>query len=190
MIDANGILDTILDANRLKRLPRIGWSLRGVARPESIADHMYGMAFVAMLLADLDPAGANRERVLRIALVHDLAESLVTDLPATLARFLPPDVKHNAERAALAEIFAALPVPGDYLALWEEYDAGQTVEARLVRDADKLEVLLQAFVYERSGYRNLDEFWDNYSESTFTSPVAVQLYTALLQRRRALFGDP
>jgi len=186
--DANAILDTLMHANRLKQLPRTGWQLRGVERPESIADHAFGVAFVAMLLADMNPTGVDRERVLRMALLHDLAESLVTDLPATLSRFLAPETKHAAERAALAEILAALPAPDAYLALWEEYTAGQSPAARLVRDADKLEMMLQAFVYEQRGQRNLDDFWASFSERTFDSPLAAQLFAALRARREVLFG--
>ena len=181
------VLDVLLHASQLKRLPRIGWALRGVEQPESVADHTYGVAFIAMLLADLDPGAVDRERVLRMALVHDLAESLVTDLPATLARFLAPDTKHAVERAALAEIVAALPAPEEYVTLWEEYESGETPEARLVHDADKLEVVVQAFVYEQRGQRNLDEFWDGLSERTLSTPLAERLTVALRERRAALF---
>lgn len=185
--DPSAILDTLLHANRLKQLPRTGWQMRGVDRPESIADHTYGVAIIAMLLADTIAEGVDRERVLRIALVHDLAESLVTDLPAKVSRFLPPEVKHAAERAALTEIVASLPAPDEYLALWEEYDAGQTAEARVVRDADKLEMMLQAYVYEQRGQRNLQDFWDGQNERRFHTSLAADLFAALRTRRQALF---
>lgn len=188
--NVGALLDTLIHANRLKWLPRSGWQLRGVDQPESIADHTYGVTFIAMLLADLGAPSVDRERVLRIALLHDLAESLVTDLPATLARFLPPEVKHAAERAALTEILAALDAPDEYLALWEEYNTGQIPEAQLVRDADKLEMMLQAFVYEQRGQRNLDDFWSSHSERTFATPLAAEIFRALRRRRQALYDGP
>jgi putative hydrolase of HD superfamily len=84
-------LRSLLDsANDLKRLPRTGWLLAGIRQPESVADHAYATTLLAMLLADAinaDYAIAGLEepldvaRVLRIALLHDLAESQLTDLP-------------------------------------------------------------------------------------------------------------
>lgn len=183
-------LDTLLLAARLKLVPRIGWRLRGVAQPESVADHTFGVAFTALVLADLSDEPLDIGRLLRIALVHDLAESLVTDIPATMSRFLAPEAKHAAERAALAEIVAPLPDAGHYLALWEEYDAGSSAEALLVRDADKLELMLQAYLYEQRGHRNLDDFWQGRAAESFRTPAAADLFRRLRQRRAALFPPP
>ena len=60
---------------------------------------------------------------------------------------------------AASEIDAA----EDLVALWTEYDAASTPEARLVKDADKLEMVQQSLVYERSGHPDLREFREGHS---------------------------
>ena len=84
-------------------------------------------------------------------LVHDLAEGLLTDLPKRSTELLGKEVKHTAEAKAMAIILGAIANGDKYARLWEDYNSAATPEARLVRDADKLEMLHQALVYERAG---------------------------------------
>lgn len=159
-----GLLD---HANDLKLLPRTGWLFAGIQPPESVADHSYVTALLALALAEAintEPAAhglAQRldvARVVRIALLHDLAESVVTDLPKRSVALLGESAKHAAEAHALSAMTARLPGGGEWLALWREYDAGSSPEARLVRDADKLEMTHQAVRYTQQGRRGLDDF--------------------------------
>lgn len=142
----------------LKRLPRSGWLQRGVAPAESVAEHTYGVALLALVVGDA-VGGVDRGRLLAMALVHDMAEALLGDLPASARPHLGAEAKQLAERSALAEIFGGLADGADYLALWEEYAAGASREARLVKALDRIEMLAQALQYERAGSRALDEFW-------------------------------
>jgi putative hydrolase of HD superfamily len=152
----------------LKQLPRSGWLLGGVTSPESVADHTLGTALLAHTLAHVVNIDYHTQglcgpldvgRVTLIALVHDLAESVMTDLPKRTSDMLGAEVKHRAEERVLVEISSQLACGDEVLTLWREYDGSLTPEARLVRDADKLEMVYQALAYERSGNRNLDDFW-------------------------------
>ena len=183
------LLDTLLAANNLKTTPRMGWVLRGVAEAESVAEHSYGVAFVALALADVAEAsgegdGFDRGKLLSMALLHDLAESVISDLPLPAQRFFPAGAKATAERAALSELLAGLPGSQGLLALWEEFEEGSGPEARVVRDADRLDMLLQAFVYiERTGNRALAEFWDSPAvRAPFEFAVSQRVYAALRDR--------
>lgn len=163
---------TFLDqANLLKRLPRTGWLLAGVQPCESVADHTCATALLALGMAatiNAEPAAhglaqpLNTSRVVTLALLHDLAEAVLTDLPKRSSALLGAAVKHAAEAGAMAELTANLPGGGDLLALWREYDAASSPEARLVRDADKLEMVHQALQYAQRGQRNLAEFWEGH----------------------------
>ncbi|CAD5244798.1 HD domain-containing protein [Thermococcus camini] len=153
------LLDLFLEAGNLKRLPRTGWLLRGVSNPESIADHSYRVALITLFLADeLKAKGfeIDVERALKIALLHDLAEARVTDIPLTAQYYLD---KGKAEKKAAMELFIKTSNPREYFRLWREYEEGLSLEGRLVKFADKLEMLIQAYEYERTGFSNLDEFW-------------------------------
>jgi putative hydrolase of HD superfamily len=175
---AQALLTLYSQVAALKLLPRAGWLQRGVAGAESVAEHTFGVAVLALLIGDraatsapdLKHSGAKgggerrgakleRGRLLAIALLHDLAEALLSDLPASARRLIGADAKRAAERRAIEELFAGLPGRAEYLALWDEYAAGASAEARLVKELDRIEMLAQALAYERAGSRTLAEFW-------------------------------
>jgi putative hydrolase of HD superfamily len=184
-------LATLLDrANDLKRLPRMGWLLAGVAPAESVAEHSYGVAFLSLLLADAINDGwadeglaepLSVERTLRLALLHDLAESLLTDLPKRSSDLIGSAVKHAAEDEAMVALLSTLSDGESFLVLWQEYDAESTPEARLVKDADKLEMVHQALCYEQRGQANLEEFWQGHF---WTYTASFTLFKTLLARRK------
>jgi len=174
----------LLDANRLKVMPRTGWLLRGIAQAESVAAHSFGVAFLCLLLAELVQEPLDRSRLLTIALLHDLPESRTTDIPHPAIRYFGPETKRNGEEQALTEMLTDLPFAQAYHDLWRDFEDSRTPEGRLVRDADRLELLIQAYVYERStGNRLLGEFWEKTDEDFFTFPIARQLFSLLRQRR-------
>ena len=152
------LLDLFFEAGNLKRLKRTGWLLRGVPVPESIADHSFRTALITMFLGDeLRRRGieVDVERAVRIALIHDLGEARITDIPLPAQRYFD---EVNGERQALSEMLGENGMEG-YVDLFDEYENESTPEGRLVRFADRLEMLIQAVEYEESGFRNLDEFW-------------------------------
>jgi putative hydrolase of HD superfamily len=150
---------------RLKSLSRTGWLLRGVRDVESLAAHSFGVAWAAMLLADSARARGMQvdvERVLRMALLHDASEVRTGDLPMTMKKYFGRDALHTAETRIAEEVFSPLgEIGAAYLELGREYEARTSLEARIVKAADKLDLLLQAHEYEKGGARNLDEFWQN-----------------------------
>lgn len=165
---ASAILTLLAQASTLKRLPRTGWLLNGVQPCESVADHTTSVALLTLALAstinaDWQAAGLERPidagRAVTLAILHDLAESIVTDLPKRSAQLLGAETKRRAEAEALESILAELPASNDYAILWAEYVSRSSPEARLVHDADALEMVHQALQYERAGHRTLDEFW-------------------------------
>lgn len=129
----------------LKKLERKGWVRKASLKcPETVAAHSYGVGLIAMILSDMK--GFNTEKVVRMALLHDLTESIVGDLvPGEVSE----DEKVRRERDAIREILSHLPTDlrNLYLELWEEYVKGVSEEALLVRDVDKLDMALQALGY-------------------------------------------
>lgn len=177
------LLDLALELQSLDRLPRAGYVLRGVADPESVTEHSWHVLFLVWALGRLVPE-VDVARAVEIALVHDLAELRVGDLPRTAARYFPAGAKAAAETAAMAEILA--PLPAEARQLYAEYQAAETPEARLVKACDKLQLMLKVAAYERWGAGGLGEFWDNpdnFPDGGF-APVA-ELFAALRSRRDA-----
>ncbi len=179
----SAILEMMMRAAHLKWVVRTGWAMRGVPSPESVADHSWGVAMTAMALAQEVDTPLDGEKVLTIALIHDLAEVVLSDIPATALRFLPPEAKSAAERKAAGQVLAPLRDRERLLAWWEEYEAASSPEGRLVRDADRLEMLAQALLYEEQLGCRLAEFWEGQVERPFYFAVSRRLFEALLAQR-------
>ncbi|MDP9121293.1 MAG: HD domain-containing protein [Acidobacteriota bacterium] len=152
------LLDLLLELQIFDRIPRSGYVLRGVANPESVTEHSWHVLFLVWTLG-AEIAGLDLFRAVEIALVHDLAELRIGDLPRTASRYFPERAKQVAESAAMAEILA--PLPERARLLYEEYQQGSTLEARLVKGCDKLQLMLKVAVYESWGEGALAEFWEN-----------------------------
>src|SRR3954467_1686969 len=119
------MLSTLIELQRLKRLDRTGWTLRGLPNgTESVAAHSFGVGVAAMLLADellAQGVAVNVEKVLRMALLHDWAEVRVGDMPRIAIRYFGADVRKQAENRAFADVVNEL--KNDlYTALYDDYE--------------------------------------------------------------------
>ena len=141
--------ELLAEALRLKSLDRAGWVRVGVPRPESVAAHSWGVALLALVRC---PPGLDRERLVAMALVHDLAEVRVGDI--TPHDGVPREKKKRREREAATALFADHP---ELWALWEEADLGQTAEARFLKELDTLDMGLQGEIYASAGH-DVEEF--------------------------------
>lgn len=183
-LEADQIIDVMLATDPLCDLPRTGWVLRGVPAPESLAAHSWAVATVALFLTDqlrADGEQVDGERVLRLALLHDVAEARTGDIP------LPSKTETEGVSAALHRLEAAVVdelLPPEHAALWAEAEAGETLEARIVKAADKIQMMIKVLVYERRRGAELGEFWDNQRNFRELGLArAAELYAAI--RRRA-----
>jgi putative hydrolase of HD superfamily len=173
---AQALLELAQFAARLKSVPRTGWLDRGVEplRVESVADHSFGTALLAWACAvqrRAEGAALDPERVLKLALIHDLAEAETGDAtpydpaaipgehdPAARRAFLEtrhrrdPDrraSKRAEEDAVMRALLDALPSApqSELAALWDELSLGTSGEARFVKQIDRLETFLQSRCY-------------------------------------------
>lgn len=183
MLESFNIIKFVCEMIRLKSVPRTGWLLRGIRDVESVADHSYGVALFAMLLADLAQRQGlepDVEKILRMALLHDLTESRTGDLPNTIKRYFDKGALHKADQQIADEMLSVLGAIGEeYLLLWQEYEERISLESRIVKAADKLDLLLQAREYEKGGANTLQEFWET-SETDFSSLGIDELITDLV----------
>ncbi len=190
-MDIDALCGLLLAARQLKQVPRTGWAMRGVPNVESVADHSFGVAFLALVLSEMIALPVDRARVVTIALIHDLPEGVTGDLPTPAMTHFPPEAKYAAESAVLETLLNGFSWAEQWRAWWQEFETRSTVEGRLVRDADRLDMLLQAYVYEQTlGNRLLGEFWPAPDDDPFEFPISRQIYEALMNRRAAQRREP
>lgn len=189
------MLSLLIELQRLKRLDRTGWTLRGLPNgTESVAAHSFGVSLTAMLLADeikLRGVEIDIERVLRMSILHDWAETRIGDMPRTATHYFGANTRKEAETAAFAEIVEELTTKTILIALHHDYEKRESLEARLVKAADIIDLLVQAYALERAGARGLDEFWEVATTADFELPaearaVVDELLQLILAKRQRL----
>ncbi|HET6972423.1 MAG TPA: HD family hydrolase [Pyrinomonadaceae bacterium] len=189
------MLSTLIELQRLKRLDRTGWTLRGLPNgTESVAAHSFGVCVTAMLLTDCCKArgvAIDVEKVLRIALLHDWAETRVGDMPRTATLYFGSAARKQAETAAFADIVDPLDADSSYANLYDDYERRESTEARLVKAADVLDLLIQVLALERAGARGLDEFWEVAENPEFklegvAEQIVLELLGSILKARSEL----
>lgn len=181
MSTAEGIIDITQALDPLCDLPRTGWLLRGIRPAESIAAHCYGVAVVAMLMVDAlrgEGEVVDGERVLRMALLHDAAEARTGDIPMPNKTPGVDAALHEVERAVIADM-----LPEDLGALWLEAERHDSLESRIVKAADKLQMMIKVLVYEKQGHAGLEEFWNNPKNFRDAGiPLARSIFEAIAAR--------
>jgi putative hydrolase of HD superfamily len=173
------MLTTLIELQRLKRLERTGWTLRGLPNgTESVASHSFGVGVTAMMLADEVKARGlevDCERVLRMALLHDWPETRVGDMPRTASNYFGADARRTAETKAFVDIVNGLgSLESKYQTLYLDYEQRNSIEARLVKAADVIDLLVEAYALESAGAKGVDEFWEVAHEADFKLPEIAQ----------------
>ncbi|XP_048227988.1 5'-deoxynucleotidase HDDC2 isoform X2 [Ricinus communis] len=142
---SSSAIDFLSLCHSLKKTKRAGWIKRDVKNPESIADHMYRMGLMALIAPDIP--GIDRDKCVKMAIVHDIAEA-----------------KEISQ-------------------LWMEYEENSSPEAKIVKDFDKVEMILQALEYENEQDRDLDEFFQS-TAGKFQTEVGKAWALEIASRRK------
>ncbi len=174
------ILDFFKTAANLKKIYRQGWIEKlTLDNPESVADHTYSMAVMSMVISDLE--NYDTEKILKMVLLHDLAESKIGDYTPEQ---LNNEKKNKLENNAFDEIIKNLPdlIKSQYLQIWQEYQENTSLESKLVHQIDKLEMALQAKIYKKDGYseEKLESFFES-AKRDITDPKLKELFTKIIK---------
>lgn len=143
-----GAATFVYEMGQMKQQVRTGWALLGIPSPESVAEHSFRVAVTGLILAAME--GADTGRVAALCVMHDAHETRIGDVPSVGRAY----VTTAKPEAVTAHQTAAMP-PEAAKAIQDlvaEYEANETLEARLAHDADKLEMLAQAIEYAQAGH--------------------------------------
>ena len=185
--EINGVLTFLRNAEQLKNTTRTSWTSAGAR--ETVAAHTWRLCLMSVLFEKSFP-GIDLARLLKICIVHDLGEAIGGDISAVEQEGRP--AKADQERADLLELLQPLPASAraEITALWDEYEAAATLEARVAKALDKLETIMQ----HNQGRNPPDfdyRFNLGYGRQYTTGDPVIEAVRAILDREteaRALHG--
>jgi 5'-deoxynucleotidase YfbR-like HD superfamily hydrolase/nucleoside phosphorylase len=167
----------------IKRTKRSGWVERGIKNGESVADHSYGAYLLALFLLPDTWEGEDysKEAIMNMLLAHDLSEAITGDV-------LPDDKSEETDRQE-REVYEEIKMLGTYdglgrmgkvAELWEEFKGGTKFNARVAKDLDRLENLIQLWIYKAEGHAIKDfESWRKQILDAVETPPGVQVMEKL-----------
>ncbi|MHA1908777.1 MAG: HD domain-containing protein [Candidatus Thorarchaeota archaeon] len=184
------IINSFLYAETMKRLQRTGWNLAGtqIGRSESVAEHAWGTMFLSWLLSmHVRSIGESIDlmKVLSMAMLHDLPESIVSDIPRPALSLGGQEMKEGKRKAELAALEKILPpiqsLQEDAQNFIRELEDGITLESRIVIGADLLDMILHAIALERGGVKaeTLSQFF--LSSQTEIDKLDLSIVTSIYQ---------
>lgn len=167
------VAKALFEAAMLKRLKRTGYAYLGTGS-ESVAEHSFGVIFCAWLLASLVPE-VDTDKVLKMAVLHDLAEARIGDFNSVNKLYNQAD-----EARAFRDALSGLPFEEEAQALVEEYLAQETLEARLAHDADQLDLMVMLKEQKDLGNPYAPR-WLAYAKRRLKTEAGRRLAEALLE---------
>ena len=135
------LTDFLFEAGMLRKTPRTGYQFLG-SGSENVAEHSFRAALIGYVLAHM--AGADAEHTAMLCLIHDFHEARTGDF-----NYVNSMYNTSRQRLAMEHAVRGTGLTGGLMALWDEQDAEQTLEALLARDADQIDLLLN-LVEERN----------------------------------------
>ncbi|MBI5411570.1 HD domain-containing protein [Candidatus Peregrinibacteria bacterium] len=171
----------LCELNVLKRMPRTGSFVAGIKHPDDVAEHVFRATQLGFILAELEGV-SDKNRVMRMVMVHDNAEARIGDVNKVMARYFKD--KRKAELKAFEEQCSNLPetLAKEFLGLFREYEAQKTPESRVARDADLLELAFQAKEFMDIGYQ-AKTLWIKNVQENLTTPSAQKLFGAMMETK-------
>ncbi|WP_246271213.1 HD domain-containing protein [Nitrosopumilus cobalaminigenes] len=169
-------------AANLKKIQRQGWIDKlSIENPESVADHSYSMAMMGMIISDTE--NYNSEKILKMILLHDLAESEIGDF---IPGEIPIEEKNKLENNAFSKIIKTLPdnVKTEYETLWNDYQKKESSEAKIVHQLDRLEMAFQAKIYQNEGHskEKLSTFFES-AKKEIIHPKLKELFRNIIDEK-------
>lgn len=146
---------------QLKKIQRQGW-LQHQMQPEaveSVADHCFGTTSLAMLLAHYYYPTLSLAKLTQLAMLHEWCEIVTGDI--TPQDGMDSTTKHELELKGVRQVLQTLPNPEYWESLWLEFEEGNTAEAIFIRQLDKVEMAIQAIIYQKRGLLNATPFIDS-----------------------------
>ena len=173
----------------LEYLPRTGFAMSHIENAQSLAEHSFGVCIWTLLLMENMPNyEIDKFKVMAMAVLHEAAETKMGDIPYPAKCLLGEKTTSKAESLATSNLFCELP---NWCEFWKEFEERNSLEARIVNAADKLEMMHRILCYEATGKKFDELFWTtpaNFYDGEISE--AKNLYDKLIDKHNELINKP
>lgn len=169
----DNIADFLFEVGMLCKTPRSGYQFLGSGR-ESVAEHVLRTVFIGYALCKLN-ASLDELRVLKMCVLHDLPEARTGDMNYVNKKYVQVD-----EAKAVKELTEGLFFGDDIRKAIEEFNAKETQESQIARDADQIALILQLKEYGDLGNKYSDE-WIKYALQRLSTNEGKELASRIIQ---------
>jgi len=201
------LLNFFTEIGKLKRMPRRGWVIRNVKNPESIAEHTFRVAIMAWFLGEEKNSNFNIEKVIKMALIHDLCEVYAGDitpydsiltkdnkklqqLVKTWPRFSEKKKKklvgqkYKKEKDGLEKLIKSISpkLKNEVKNLWMDYENGSSKEGRFFKQTDRIESFLQAMEYWEKDKKVPQKPWWDQARELFDDPILLNFIEKMSEK--------
>ena len=185
----------------IKQEPRMGWARKRACDEEKlllhpcevVASHQWGVMWLCLAIsktADFleELPEFDHAKAYEMASIHDLAELVTGDI--TPVDGISSEKKHEMESEAMTSILGFYPgdVTKELTAVYDRYEKRQCIESKFIKDCDKLDFMITAFMLERQKFSGFDEFYDNSNKHGFHTKIAQRLADELIATRAQLIA--
>ncbi|MFA4931177.1 MAG: HD domain-containing protein [Patescibacteria group bacterium] len=142
----------------------------------NLAEHTYRVAWIALVIAKNEGV-EDIGKVLKMALVHDISESRAGDV-----HYLSRQYVVRKEEEAIEDMLANTALASDFIDLWKEYEKRECIEARVVKDADNIDIDMELIEQRANGcelWKNKYEMRKKVSETKLYTKTAKQIWDQL-----------
>lgn len=191
------LIHNILPLYALKTCQRTGWLKKGACSDpglfpnESVASHAHAVSVLISIICEhpifKEEVGQFDEgKAKDMALFHDTAEAIVGDITPTDG--ISAEDKHRMEHEASLRLYGHFEenIKNKLNRIYREYEQRVSIESKMVKDCDKLDFILQAFVNERLGFSGFDEFYPNSTKSGYSTKICAEMSKTLIETRNKL----
>ena len=167
------MINFLFEVGMLKKTPRSGYQFLGSGR-ESVAEHSFRTAVIGYMLACQKPEADSRKTTL-MCLFHDLHEARTGDQNYVNKRY----VRVNEEKA-VEDLTRRIPFGNEIVSIMNEFNAGESLESRLSRDADQLDLILELKEQNDLGNKYAKD-WLFYAEKRLTTDIGKNMAREILK---------
>lgn len=196
------IVDFLIEANKLKEMPRTGWVLMKVKDPETVAEHIWGVAISAWLLGEEN--NLNIEKLIKIAFTHDLCEVYAGDITPffyynrsssqeALMKWVRLSKKEKekrgqkkfaVEKKSLLRLIKNLPMDlgKQFFSYWLDSKKRITREGKFIAQVDRIDTLIRSIEYFGSKKEIGGTSWWEGTEEMIDDPLLLKLLKVIQYR--------